>query len=773
MLGHIEVSLRPLKFAFVVRPSDKQAIHEAIAYNSSHWGGVFNPIIPAYKRLPNNWEEHVKIKRRTPIKRIIDNYITTFDPDFIIAADKDLNAELAERHPNVIAPNFDMLNLELPAEERYGVNVYEILNYLCRKEFKFKRRHEVSICTQDDYNSHNLFLSAIFGKYTERVRNQIETHYHDFLDIKCNTLSASNLYDYNSFFDPISITRYGLKVKGYNYSPRGHCALIINPTSTLDILDFWNLRALGWSVFPISTSHFDQISMPDFKDFLSRYHYRTGYKDSIVKRGTILKGRQVPLETFKSFISSIETPEFEGDEGYIFSTQEWFPSMWSPSIARHNKTEGIHIYSKTRKHDITGDTERISFKTLDPKITSNTNTSAAKFANEISFEMFGSNDEPLAECIPNGGNEVAWTVSSGGSNWRISRHRLIYTSQHLEWPIHIEIPKAEDIMLAWFRSMGWQVQLSSAGHVAKQVLKQLNGLNGIRTISQPGVIELLNDMAPRKAILQPTVWGKIQRIANNDPFRPAPKRLLKGLIEKNIMKLGATLQCPICQQRSWHSLDDLNYEVKCEKCLNLFSPPTHSTDDIKWAYRSFGPFSLEDSAYGAYSVLLTLKFLADELHDKVTPLMSFTAQKADQTIEADLAILRETRQAGLDNTDLMFAECKTYNSFEKTDIDRMVVLNKNFPDAYIVFAKLSDRLTRKEKRLIKSFIRKTSPKGPYSTTAKVMILTKTELCSHRSLGLNKAYEEAGGRHAEIAGKHRFISSLGDKCDVTQELYLKE
>jgi hypothetical protein len=47
----IDVFLRPVKLAFIIDPYDKRALTQAIQINSALWRGVYNPIIPFYKRI--------------------------------------------------------------------------------------------------------------------------------------------------------------------------------------------------------------------------------------------------------------------------------------------------------------------------------------------------------------------------------------------------------------------------------------------------------------------------------------------------------------------------------------------------------------------------------------------------------------------------------------------------------------------------------------------------------------------------------------------------
>ena len=56
--GTVKVTLRPIKLAFLVHPEDKKSLLESIEINTFLWGGVYNPIIPTYKRIPSKWKDN-------------------------------------------------------------------------------------------------------------------------------------------------------------------------------------------------------------------------------------------------------------------------------------------------------------------------------------------------------------------------------------------------------------------------------------------------------------------------------------------------------------------------------------------------------------------------------------------------------------------------------------------------------------------------------------------------------------------------------------------
>ncbi|TET80139.1 MAG: hypothetical protein E3J41_00055, partial [Candidatus Cloacimonadota bacterium] len=69
----VRVILRPIKLGFLVNPNDKQALVNAIEINSFLWGGIYNPIIPTFKRTSKRLEDE-SIKHLTS-KEILEGYV--------------------------------------------------------------------------------------------------------------------------------------------------------------------------------------------------------------------------------------------------------------------------------------------------------------------------------------------------------------------------------------------------------------------------------------------------------------------------------------------------------------------------------------------------------------------------------------------------------------------------------------------------------------------------------------------------------------------------
>ncbi|HOO51792.1 MAG TPA: hypothetical protein PLK94_10945, partial [Alphaproteobacteria bacterium] len=349
--------------------------------------------------------------------------------------------------------------------------------------------------------------------------------------------------------------------------------------------------------------------------------------------------------------------------------------------------------------------------------------------------------------------------------------------------IFLDLPLAEAVMTEWFKERGWIVSLSGPGRIAKQLLRQLGGIYGISKLAHKGVIELLGGVEenkipdqeaskkklekevgmPRQAVIE-----KLKRVIQSDGLFYGTERFLEGLISANALRLGAKIQCPVCTRYNWYELNALDYELQCRFCLSDFSPPLHSPKDMQWTYRTHGPFA-SSTAQGAFTVLLTIKLLSGNIHGGVTPLFSYVAEKDGKRLEADLTCLYKASSLRERGTHIVHAECKSFNRFERKDIERMKELATAFPGSALIFATLNNELQESEVKLIKKLALTERRKNLCGKPSNhVIVLTGTELFSHR---FAENWENKGGIYKQLSYRAFHLNSLSVLADATQQIYL--
>ena len=328
-----------------------------------------------------------------------------------------------------------------------------------------------------------------------------------------------------------------------------------------------------------------------------------------------------------------------------------------------------------------------------------------------------------------------------------------------------------------------------------QMLKHLGGVYGVDLLARQNAINLFkklasglnqnnsdeeessdtqNDLAQQdhgRTIHADAFKLELKKIADEDKYKITnADQLAEQYIKRHMVQLGLKLQCPECRQRSWHSVKEADYDLRCPQCITVFRLPEHNPKDIAWVYRAIGPFSLPRRAYGVYSVLLTLRFFTRLLDGATTPMLSFTAKKASLSMEADLGLFFQKSKFGKSQTELIFAECKTFGHFERKDMVRMQALAQEFPGAVLVFATLRKTLTSGEKRLLRPVVNRGrkywKTERPHNP---VLILTGNELFADEDP--RGVWKELGGIHAAHSHSWGDDRDLVRLADDTQQIYL--
>ena len=649
----------------------------------------------------------------------------------------------------------------------YGISIFEVLDYFFTEEFRFHQRNPQNISIPLFDQQFHLFFSCVFGTLSEDFDTLFWENLAERLDAKHSECFASNYLEFldhqKLFF--LRMTELYLNVN----ASRKKCLFFLDADSSLDIIDFWNLRAVGWNVLPIPKqfTQSDDIIDP-ILDFVARNYMPLSLT-------TLLKSRSISESEYQSFLE-----RFEKSEGIA---QTWYPQIWNVSATSSDYEEEIRcceLTSDTAERDLS---TRINFKTLAPKFLKLWHETPC-YANEIKWSIRAENNTPLAEVIPEDDGELGQFIAGAGfsEDWHLSDKSLVHLWAHSSGIINVVRPQAEAIFMKWLELRGWSVELSSAGRVAKQMLLQLRGIRGADILAKKGIIKLLDEMnrSEGKYLLEEDVRGKVQAIENQQSIfselasQILGERILSQLIISKVFQLGMRIKCPVCIQNSWYSVRDVNYVLQCPKCLESLSFP-YAPKDIKWAYRTIGPFSSSNQAHGAYTVLLTLRFftLFGFSGCATTPLMSFTAQKNGIDIEADLALFFQESRFLYPKTELIFVECKTFKSFEEKDTERMLNLGKQFPGAFLVFATLKESLCDDEKMILREMAKCSheNRKNKHSFNP-IMILTGTELISDAHFELS--WESTADIRATFAKKTNFEFGpriLLDFCNVTQQVYL--
>lgn len=764
-------SCRPIKIGFVVDPNDTQAVRTAIEVNSFLWGGEFNPLIPLYRRRPRSWSDLPR--DRFDRQAVFHGYLALFDPDIVVPV-----GSITLDPSQVGCRTLLRLDRVLGDVARYGgpscgVGLYEVLDHLIASELRFVRSRPIQFRLPTFSGSHALFLAALFGTLEPTLADHFKRRYSNQIGIE---ESACNHLNYASFLNPdnLFLRRIGSLFLRPNRQPGwGHesCIFFCDSENPSDVVDYWNLRALGWKVLPVPRKAAGEESLK--RHVTGRVEatfapYRSN--PQLLARTTLVKSRRCTEAEAMSFISSLQlTSSVSAQPKLAF--QRWYPRMWDRRYWHSDDTHCCTVEAGRAENefpDALDDTVRVPV--VAPLcIDVMRGQAGPRFANNVYVQSFAA-PVPLAEVIPECDDRLCNAIQSlGHRQWRFSDQGMVFFPHHSNESIWMKPPVSQQVFIKWMEWQGWHVSASSAGRMTSALVRSLGGIHGVGIIAQRRLLQLLSDMAG-SYLLHSTVRGDVSRIANEGHLMGDSRRIMDRLVERGVVRLGVEIQCPTCSQRSWHSISEIDYEVRCPKCEDHFALPSHAPDEMKWAYRARGAFDLPNKAQGAYCVLLVARFITELLRFPSTPVFGIVAKKGDEELEVDYGALTEYRTMMERRRTVVFAECKTFNRLLRKDVQRMECVRKHFNEAVLVFATLNDSLSEEEQRAILPLVKRCRPKKRMRRERHtVVILTGNELMAHS--GPPYCWEEMGEPFKQHAGRHDVVQNLEALGEATQEIYL--
>jgi hypothetical protein len=326
----LKVKLRPIRLAFVVDLADQHAILAAIEASSFLWGGTFNPIIPFYRRLPKFWK--LAVGRLATASSVLDGYLDTFDPDFVVTVGSLETAEIKFTGRDVIKCSAILKTIREDGTPRVGISLLELLQQFVHDELRFVRQNPLQIRIPKFGRNHRLFLASAFGSLSEEALKLFKHNFGKLPGLGWYDCSIENYWNFlapeNMFLRRLS----GLHIRPIRYSHhRGDCIFLLNADNPIDVIDYWNLRALGWNILPISKEVATDKDLLKFAaEFVEDNAFAFRANPQIYNHTTILQsrtGRVADVENFGRLLKPLlSSPKHEHD--WKVTYQFWFPRMW-------------------------------------------------------------------------------------------------------------------------------------------------------------------------------------------------------------------------------------------------------------------------------------------------------------------------------------------------------------------------------------------------------------------------------------------------------------
>ena len=780
----VDKRLRPIRLAFLVTKEDKETLREVFRINTCLWGGLYNLIIPFFKKSPKNWED----RRFKPpsASSIVKGYIDSFDPDYVVVKDKQLLTDSWFDKERLLSFE-EVFSIKSDDRISFGVDVSDLYWHLYDKEFKFERRHPIKVFSPKPSKNIALLSACCFGEFPSlKELDYIEKNYLHCFNPKELQIDGKNFLDCftNEGASPLRITRVELEVR-----PRGWRAepaiFFMDATSWLDMVDYWNLRAVGRDVLPLPKQYADcyiELCNRIIKHNFVPYRHN---KD-MMHETTFICSRSSTKEEMEIFTKKLTSPG-----GNAISVQPWYPRMWDEWAKDKDHVELCSITAKEESEEIVSENNRLRFKDVTPEFVEKySGNNSPRWINVVQFKEY-SKSYDCPSVLPRNlkGAHRIMRASIIHKVW-ISSEGINIPCSHYEWTRFCDLPSSFEVFEAWFKEQGFEVELSGAGRILLKIIDSVEGIYGTNIFRNEEIIKKLNDMShtaveseveqsgdqPKSKVRAKTLpiknWKDLLVKLKSNSGEMAEK-CLQELLNYKILKCGINLQCPECMQHTWYALDDLSDRITCERCLEEFDfPVVRPVLESNWHLRTIGPFSIENYAQGGYCSALSLRFFGSfSISNEMTWIPSFSIKhKGTVPIEADFGIfLSQGRLNEIKPPIVIFGECKSFNEFTNKDIKRMEQLADNFPGSVIAFCTLKSSLTGREKKVIARLARKGRKqfKGDQWINP-VLILTGIELFGDSA---PSCWKEKGEPYNAFADKWKAYDEIQGLCDITQQMHL--
>jgi hypothetical protein len=793
-MSHISavVRLRPIRFAFIVRPDDKKRALQIFQTNTCLWGGKYNPIVPYFKQVPKWWDRNGH-NFETAVQ-IINGYLDFFEPDFLVEAEPGLANGLGFDEERVLQLS-DILARATARKSGHGLSVFDLYRDLYLKEFQFVQRHGHSIVdVSSDQPSFDGFVACVFGAFpSEKDRSYFGKAFADAFEPKGTKLTAETLEGLfeSGFTSALRIGHSKLEVDYHDHSDPA--LFVLNADEPRDLIDFWNLRAIRRDILPVPLQWLDRLSA-FCKGFITKnYRPLPGNDHGVMIRPTVMFSRSIPSADIEKLYLDYLRVDVEGAN----CRQDWYPSIWRPSPGITVRNTRPILSGGEKTFDTQFDTEKpsIRFDCLYPEFAEKYGSNN-RWANVVRLRDWTHLDQVATVFPCDYRNPKFPNFSMVRDHLLPTTEGFVFFSEYKETQNLWQLADGTTTINSWLKTHGINATLSDAGRATQQIIQTLGGFWGVASFAHANIVKLLNKIS--RTPISPSVQhqkfkNEIENATKGDIWR---HRNFETLVERGAVELGLKLKCTKCSSWSWYALPQLDYEVSCSLCLRRFKFPLidpGSSKNSDWAYRLIGPFALPDYAKGGYAASLSIRFFADVIGTNHDSNVTWSAGQVlelgpKDKIEADL-ILWYQRKVMFGNdyqTDLIFGEAKSFrgenpeekraikDAFQAEDIERMKRLAIRFPGAVLVFSTMkhasefskdeSDRIT-KLAEWGREYVRERQ-----QTRAPVIVLTSTELFAPHSL--RETWRTIGGKHAEFAnaGWTR-LDNLRVLADLTQQLYL--
>ena len=528
----VDIRLRPIRFGFLVRPSDKAKVLEIFRINTCLWGGMFNPIIPFFKRVPSWWERYGF--RFENAQQIINGYLDFFEPDFLVEAEEGLAEGFGFDSERVLQLT-DIL--EKSGEERwskFGLSVHDLYSELYQEEFRFELRHQRNMVhVEPEKRAFAGFVAANFGSFpSQEGLSYFEHNYKGIFNPEHKLLDAAMLSElYQSRFS--SALEIGCAKLEIDYHDHGEPTLfILDAENSRDLVDYWNLRALHKHVIPVPIQWIEDLSPFCKKLILDSYHSLRSNPNRLAFSLTSMFARSIPEDDIEELWSAyLRVSEKDAN-----SVQKWYPSIWDKPSDRVARTTRPTLTAdrKGMEIQIDGDNPEIRFDPLFPEF-ANEYGNKFRVANVVRLQDWGYTGQITTVFPCNHKNPTFPKFRFRMAPLLPTTEGLVIFPEYRDFSEQWNLVDGTVAFNQWLNDRQVSAVLSDAGRATQQIIETLGGCWGVSCLAHRGIIELLDEMS-RSPVTKTAHYKEFEnKVGNAIGNKRWKKGIFESLVERRVV----------------------------------------------------------------------------------------------------------------------------------------------------------------------------------------------------------------------------------------------
>jgi len=760
--ARIDICYRPLRIAWAIHSSDREAFRRAVRMTHTLVGGRFNPII-----LVDSPEaaDQIELFRA-------DMIVGLGDPAAEIQA-------FVDRFPHLARPLLRDQILS-GSGENGTAHVLDINNLLTHRQHDpewglMTNRGIRTFSWDDDDPLADAFL-ARYGQYPGNeeigidyygaVTNFARPHPVFNFDLHKDRPIPAEVFDHPSIG---SLARLGLRRHhsiGAGWEFPGF--FVGDAANIHDLVAFWNLRAAD-----IFLEFIDPAHLPRYELMLPRAEMHAEVELSFLhehRRRIGVWSRRDRLHEAVGILPGIDRAACGVGE------LTWKGGSVVPPTMQLGSASALGIAGSSSS----GPT--VTFALQDKPFASDGWFWSQHLVASIVTGMTGRDNRQHTyglPYIPELNETCSHTMGSSVTKIRLEPGRIGIVINASSQDISLKALPVAQLVDRMFDMIGVVAKPSNGGKIARQLIAQMGGVDQTRAFKIPGVRRLIKQYGPAESFTRKSAYQLIgkrtadesQNFTVHEGLYIEPREVgtkltvgavFEHLVAKGLYRVGVELDCPNCDLPSWISVDHLRQRTSCELCGTEFDA-TRQLVQSEFRYRRSGLLGVERNVQGAIPVALLLQQLVVNIDADRDGLFlpSFDLIPKDGVAppkcETDFLVVLPGMWPRK-KTQVIIGECKDEaGRIDADDIGKLRRIADALPtsrfETFILLAKLGP-FTAAELELAKSL------NGPHQQQA--IVLTARELEPYH------IYERTG-REEGIAFHG---GSPEDLASVTDQVYLK-